>query len=76
MPLLKYSLSRRTSPYLSNPHKHIATPHEVLHEGDEVKVKVLEIHPEEHRIALSIKALEEKPASEEEPKNVESYELP
>ena len=56
-------------------HKHIATPHEVLHEGDEVKVKVLEIHPEEHRIALSIKALEEKPASEEEPKNVESYEL-
>ena len=57
-------------------HKHIATPHEVLHEGDEVKVKVLEIHPEEHRIALSIKALEEKSASEEEPKNVESYELP
>ncbi|EME3557629.1 30S ribosomal protein S1 [Enterococcus faecium] len=57
-------------------HKHIATPHEVLHEGDEVKVKVLEIHPEEHRIALSIKALEEKPDSEEEPKNVESYELP
>ncbi|HGF7252137.1 TPA: 30S ribosomal protein S1 [Enterococcus faecium] len=57
-------------------HKHIATPHEVLHEGDEVKVKVLEIHPEEHRIALSIKALEEKPASEEEPKNAESYELP
>ncbi|WP_369669349.1 30S ribosomal protein S1 [Enterococcus faecium] len=57
-------------------HKHIATPHEVLHEGDEVKVKVLEIHPEEHRIALSIKALEEKPASEEEPKNVKSYELP
>ncbi|EOF55603.1 30S ribosomal protein S1 [Enterococcus faecium] len=57
-------------------HKHIATPHEVLHEGDEVKVKVLEIHPEEHRIALSIKALEEKLASEEEPKNVESYELP
>ncbi len=40
----------------------------MLHEGDEVKVKVLEIHPEEHRIALSIKALEEKPASEEEPK--------
>ena len=48
----------------------------MLHEGDEVKVKVLEIHPEEHRIALSIKALEEKPASEEETKNVESYELP
>lgn len=57
-------------------HKHIATPHEFLHEGDDVKVKVLEVNPEEHRIALSIKALEEKPASEEEPKDVESYELP
>lgn len=57
-------------------HKHIATPHEVLHEGDDVRVKVLEVNPEEHRIALSIKALEEKPASEEEPKDVESYELP
>lgn len=57
-------------------HKHIATPHEVLHEGDEVQVKVLEVHPEEHRIALSIKALEEKPASEEESKDVETYELP
>ncbi len=57
-------------------HKHIATPHEVLHEGDDVKVKVLEVNPEEHRIALSIKALEEKPASEEEPKDVEYYELP
>ena len=57
-------------------HKHIATPHEVLHEGDEVKVKVLEVNPENHRIALSIKALEEKPASEEEPKDVETYELP
>ncbi|MEI1232608.1 30S ribosomal protein S1 [Enterococcus mundtii] len=57
-------------------HKHIATPHEVLHEGDEIQVKVLEVNPEEHRIALSIKALEEKPASDKEPKEVESYELP
>ncbi|MFV0560869.1 MAG: 30S ribosomal protein S1 [Enterococcus sp.] len=57
-------------------HKHIATPHELLHEGDEVKVKVLEVNPTEHRIALSLKALEEKPESEEEPKNVEAYELP
>ncbi|MFB5519596.1 30S ribosomal protein S1 [Enterococcus casseliflavus] len=39
-------------------HKHIATPHEVLQEGDEVQVKVLEVNPPEHRIALSIKALE------------------
>lgn len=57
-------------------HKHIATPHEVLHEGDEVKVKVLEVNPDEHRIALSIKALESKPESQEEPKNVDLYELP
>lgn len=45
-------------------HKHIATPHEVLHEGDEVKVKVLEVNPEGHRIALSIKALEPAPEGE------------
>lgn len=58
-------------------HKHIATPHEVLHEGDQVQVKVLEVHPEDHRVALSIKALEEK--SEEakpEPVEEDSYELP
>jgi small subunit ribosomal protein S1 len=57
-------------------HKHIATPHEVLHEGDQIQVKVLEVKPEEHRIALSIKALEAKPESQEEPKEVEEYELP
>lgn len=57
-------------------HKHIATPHEVLHEGDHVQVKVLEVHPNEHRIALSIKALEEKPEQEQEVVEEESYELP
>ena len=58
-------------------HKHIATPHEVLHEGDQVQVKVLEVHPEEHRVALSIKALEEKPEeAKAEPVEEESYELP
>ena len=58
-------------------HKHIATPHEVLSEGDEVKVKVLEVNPENQRIALSIKALEEKPAAKvEEVVEEESYELP
>lgn len=57
-------------------HKHIATPHEVLQEGDAIQVKVLEVNPEEHRIALSIKALEAKPESKEEPKDVEDYELP
>lgn len=57
-------------------HKHIATPHEVLQEGQEVQVKVLEINPEDHRIALSIKALEAKPESKEEPKEIQEYELP
>lgn len=57
-------------------HKHIATPHEVLHEGDVTKVKVLEVNPAEQRIALSIKALEAKPESKEEPKDVQEYELP
>ena len=42
-------------------HKHIATPHEVLKVGDKIQVKVLDIQPENHRIALSLKALEEVP---------------
>lgn len=58
-------------------HKHIATPHEVLAEGDQIKVKVLEVHPDDHRIALSIKALEEKPETAEEPAaKEEAFELP
>lgn len=56
-------------------HKHIATPHEVLQEGQTIQVKVLEVNPTEHRIALSIKALEVK---EDEPEAVseESYVMP
>ena len=60
-------------------HQHIATPHEVLKEGQEVQVKVLEIHPEQQRISLSIKALQEAPKPEkEEVEEVveETYELP
>ena len=56
-------------------HKHIATPNEVLTSGETVKVKVLNVHPEEHRLALSIKALEEKPSvasSEPKKKQVEN----
>ncbi|WP_071131517.1 30S ribosomal protein S1 [Enterococcus timonensis] len=65
-------------------HKRIATPQEVLHEGDEVQVKVLDVKPEDHRISLSIKALEEqpeelkeakKPAREKKPAE-EKYEMP
>ena len=60
-------------------HQHIATPHEVLKEGQEVQVKVLEVHPEQQRISLSIKALQEapKPEKEEVVEVVEeTYELP
>ena len=60
-------------------HQHIATPHEVLKEGQEVQVKVLEVHPEQQRISLSIKALQEapKPEKEEVEEVVEvTYELP
>lgn len=48
-------------------HKHIATPNDVLKEGQEVKVKVLSVDPAQHRLALSIKALEE-PEPNDEPK--------
>jgi small subunit ribosomal protein S1 len=49
-------------------HEHIATPQDVLKEGQAIKVKVLSVDPEAHRLALSIKALEEAPegAAEEE----------
>jgi small subunit ribosomal protein S1 len=36
----------------------------LLEEGQDIKVKVLEVHPAEHRLALSIKALEEAPKNE------------
>lgn len=39
--------------------KHIGTPHEVLKEGQEVQVKVLELNEAEKRISLSMKELDE-----------------
>ncbi|MGF1995429.1 30S ribosomal protein S1 [Enterococcus casseliflavus] len=58
-------------------HKHIATPHEVLQEGDEVQVKVLEVNPSEHRIALSIKALEKaENTNETQEVSADDYQLP
>ncbi|MFZ1735757.1 MAG: S1 RNA-binding domain-containing protein, partial [Candidatus Moraniibacteriota bacterium] len=44
-------------------HQHIATPHEVLQEGQEIQVKVLDAKEDEQRLSLSIKALEEKAAN-------------
>jgi len=52
-------------------HKHIGTPHEVLKEGQEVKVKVLETNETDQRLSLSIKELLEK----EDAENFD-YELP
>lgn len=60
-------------------HKHIATPNEVLASGEKVKVKILNVNAEEHRLALSIKALQEKPAAEkkqEAPVEEEKVEIP
>ncbi|WP_424923027.1 30S ribosomal protein S1 [Aureibacillus halotolerans] len=45
--------------------RHIGTPHEVLEENQEVKVKVLEVNPDEHRVSLSIRDLLDEPEYEE-----------
>lgn len=52
-------------------HEHIATPQDVLKEGQAVQVKVLSVDPDAHRLALSIKALTEAPegASEDRPRS-------
>jgi len=42
-------------------HRRIGTPHEVLKEGQQVNVKVLDINVAEKRISLSIKETEEAP---------------
>lgn len=52
-------------------HKHIGTPHEVLKEGQEVKVKVLDVNEGEKRLSLSMKELKEK-----EPEANVDYEFP
>jgi len=46
-------------------HRHVATPHEVLKEGQEVQAKVLDFNPAEKRVSLSIKETEEAPARPE-----------
>jgi small subunit ribosomal protein S1 len=59
-------------------HRHIATPHEVLKEGQEVQAKVLDFNPAEKRVSLSIKETEEPPARPERPAKAakESTHLP
>lgn len=53
-------------------HKHIGTPHEVLSEGQEVQVKVLDVNKEDKRLSLSIKELQEK----EQEQDFSNYEMP
>lgn len=52
-------------------HKHIGTPHEVLKEGQEIEVKILEVNEKDQRLSLSIKELQEK-----EDQYITDYELP
>lgn len=52
-------------------HKHIGTPHEVLKEGQNVKVKVLEANKADQRLSLSMKEFEERESNE-----AFDYELP
>ncbi|WP_079509572.1 30S ribosomal protein S1 [Mesobacillus jeotgali] len=52
-------------------HKHIGTPHEVLQEGQNVKVKVLDVNKEDQRLSLSMKEFEERESNE-----AFDYELP
>ncbi|MBT2569483.1 30S ribosomal protein S1 [Planococcus sp. ISL-110] len=53
-------------------HKHIATPNEVLTEGEEVQVKVLEVNKADKRLSLSIKELQEKEGDQD----FSSYDMP
>ncbi|MFD0943451.1 30S ribosomal protein S1 [Savagea faecisuis] len=53
-------------------HDHIGTPEEVLKEGQDVQVKVLDVNEADERLSLSIKDLTEKPAEQVE----EPVELP
>jgi len=53
-------------------HSHIGTPHEVLKEGQEVQVKVLEVNKQDKRLSLSIKDLLEK----EDEYTGSDYEMP
>ncbi|MEK5039270.1 30S ribosomal protein S1 [Sporosarcina sp. FSL K6-3457] len=55
-------------------HQHIGTPHEVLKEGQQVDVKVLEVNREEKRLSLSIKDLIEK--EDDSNNSYGDYEMP
>jgi len=52
-------------------HQHIKTPHEVIREGEAVKVKVLKLDADAQKLSLSIKQLLENPEAE-----ITDYDLP
>ncbi|SDW58321.1 SSU ribosomal protein S1P [Marininema mesophilum] len=51
--------------------RHIASPNEVLEEGQEVQVKILDMQPEQKRISLSIKEAEQE-ADRQELENLDN----
>ena len=48
-------------------HDHVEKPADVLKIGQEVEAKIVDFNEEDKKISLSIKALTEAPAKEEEP---------
>ncbi|SFE91740.1 small subunit ribosomal protein S1 [Paenibacillus algorifonticola] len=57
-------------------HRHIATPFEVLQEGQEVQAKVLDFNPAEKRVSLSIKETEEAPEQPQKPERQQRERAP
>lgn len=55
-------------------HDEVKNPEDILKVGDEKEFKIISIEPQEHRLGLSIKALQEKPAGKEEVKAEEKTE--
>ncbi|REE94256.1 small subunit ribosomal protein S1 [Paenibacillus taihuensis] len=53
-------------------HRHVATPNEVVKEGQEVKAKILDFNPAEKRVSLSIKETEEAPEQAPRPERERS----
>lgn len=53
--------------------RHIGTPDEVLKEGEEVSVKILDFNPEEERMSLSIREVQDDKQKQETKKEVTAY---
>ncbi len=53
--------------------KRVAQPSDVLSPGQEVQVKILEVHPEEERMALSMKEVRRESVKREEKKRVNHF---